>query len=76
MKDRNPSPQEFIRTSGKNRGWIYRSIKKLHEEGLIYFCEGKSFEAGKLYMTLYSSDILRRINKDLAERFLIGIALN
>ena len=50
IKDINPSPQEIIKTSGKNRGWIYRAIRKLSEEGYTYFSEGKAFEPGRLYM--------------------------
>jgi DNA-binding MarR family transcriptional regulator len=67
-QERNPTPQEIIRTSGKNRSWIYRAIRKLDKEAYICFSEGKSFKPGRLYMSLYGSHTLRRINTILARR--------
>lgn len=55
QKDKKPTPQELIKTSGKNRGWIHKAIDKLREQGQIYFAEGKCFESGKLYMTPYGA---------------------
>jgi DNA-binding MarR family transcriptional regulator len=67
-KDIHPTPQEVIRTSGKNRGWIYRAIRKLNEAGYISFWEGKPFKPGRLYLGLYGKHTLRRINTILARR--------
>ena len=67
-KDINPRPQELIRTSGKNRGWIYKAIRKLSDEGYTYFYEGKAFEPGRLFMTPLGTLTLRRINAILARR--------
>jgi hypothetical protein len=50
QKDKNPTPQELIKTSGKNRGWIYKAIRKLSEEVYISFLEGKAFKPGRLFM--------------------------
>ena len=66
--DHQASPQEIVSTSGKNRGWIYRAIKKLKEKGYINLCQGKRFEPGRLFMQLYGKVILRRINSILAQR--------
>ena len=68
MKDFNPSPQDIIKTSGKNRGWIYKAIRKLSEGGYTYFFEGKAFEPGRLYMAPLGTYTLRRINTILARR--------
>ena len=68
MQERNPTPQEVIRTSGKNRGWIYKAIRMLSKEGYLYFSEGKPFEPGRLYMSLCGSHTFRRINTILARR--------
>ena len=50
-----------------NQGWIYQAMKKLNEQGLIHFSEGKPFEAGRLLMPPLGSLTLRCI-KDLAQR--------
>lgn len=67
-KDKQPTPQELIKTSGKNRGSIYKTIRKLSEQGLTHIAEGKCFESGRLYMTPYGTYTLRRINAILARR--------
>ena len=67
-QEHHPTPQEIISTSGKNRGWIYRAIRKLNEESYVSFSEGKSFEPGRLYLGLYGKCTLRRINAILARR--------
>lgn len=66
--DHQASPQEIVCKSGKNRGWIYRAIRKLKEKGYINLSEGKSFEPGRLFMRLYGKVILKRINSILAQR--------
>jgi len=68
IKERNPTPQEIIRTSGKNRAWIYKAIRKLNEEAYISFSKGKSIEPGKLYVAVLGRITLRRINTILAKR--------
>ena len=35
MKDINPTPEEVINVSGKNRGWIYKAIRKLSKEEAV-----------------------------------------
>ena len=65
---KNPTPQELIKTSGKNRGWIYKAIRTLSEEGHTYFSEGKAFEPGRLFMTPLGDYTLRRINTIIAQR--------
>lgn len=52
LQDKIPTAKELIETSGKNLGWwIYRSLRKLKEEGYISFSEGKSFKPGKTLIT-------------------------
>ena len=68
MKDINPTPAEVIKASGKNRGWIYRTIRKLDKESFIFFSEGRPFEAGRIYMGSLGIYTLIRINTDLAQR--------
>ena len=67
-QEHHPTPQEIIRTSGKNRGWIYRAIRKLNEEAYISFSEGKPFEPGRRYIAILGRITLRRINSILARR--------
>jgi len=67
-QERNPTPQEIISTSGKNRGWIYRAIRKLNEKSYISFWKGKPFEAGRLYVAVLGRITLRRINAILTRR--------
>ena len=67
-REKNPTSQEIIRTSGKNRGWIYKAIRKLHEEAYLSISEGKSFMPGRLFLAPLGTYTLRRINTIIARR--------
>lgn len=68
QKDIHPSPQKIITALGMSRCWIYKAIKRLAEQGHIFFSEGKPFEPGRLFIAPLGEYSLRRINTNLARK--------
>ena len=72
LQDKIPTAKELIETSGKNLGRIYRSLRKLKEEGYISFSEGKFLKYGKTLIAPLGVYSLKQINSKLA-RMVRGI---